>query len=729
MSIKCCAAGCRSNSDHQGQTFTFFQFPDEKAKCDVWLESIGREDLKYLSAADLFAQYYVCSHHFDEAYVQAAYSDDAAYGNGEDTKVMQIEEPMTSDQAIDSTIDENIVMEDGIDVLNGCKNRQLVFVEGVGPVFVKGEKDNLESPPPRLGTTALERSSYIYHSSFASSKNHSSQKFTTAVTSSTSTATRSQIYNPKVQKVVNNDGKLLIYVCEDSESSDVSAAASNIMANGVEAGSSVGLTAGNLIYMKPGTNDLLQAGLGSDPGKQTKASASTLNNSSSSSIKKHHLTKRNGLATGTAQSTFLLVTKTSPVSAAAAVSAVTATATVDNAFKMEKEDEMEYLNAAAEHSDILVNGIDHNDDDEGDDLSNCKTFLCHTCGQDFTDINQLSKHMYCHNNLALTPDDAYDEYDGEAAVVDDDDGNDNSNNDATGGDDDDSAGVYNNVIREEDDSLIFKCASCGMAFNMFDQLRIHVRSHVQSRNYSCDVCGATFSHRSNLSRHKLQHCAAKKFQCDQCGKGFTQKSNLMSHQSMVHYNTGSDSVALSTLSFSGRSGAERIHRKPKTHSCDICGKSFVSLTGLKNHGALHTGNRPFKCAICEKAFTLMSCLKTHMGTIHTDKKIYCELCGKTYQSEHYLKVHLRIHTGTKDFECEMCSKRFIDMPSLKLHTRTHTGEKPFVCKMCARSFTQQSHLKTHMRIHTGEKPYDCKDCGKKFRQLSNVLEHARTHRK
>ena len=185
-----------------------------------------------------------------------------------------------------------------------------------------------------------------------------------------------------------------------------------------------------------------------------------------------------------------------------------------------------------------------------------KAFLCHTCGQNFENYMQLSRHMSEHTGC------------GSGGLV-------------VGGGVEGTSEGFKNTDRA------FQCHECKQVFTMFDQLKViflllfflpsffflyfsslsllnskycyhfhslinfeiswyflpktqttnptltttltfnnnallqtHVRNHVQLRNFACDVCSAAFSHRSNLSRHKQQHCSAKKYQCDQCGKGW-----------------------------------------------------------------------------------------------------------------------------------------------------------------------------------------------------------------
>lgn len=72
----------------------------------------------------------------------------------------------------------------------------------------------------------------------------------------------------------------------------------------------------------------------------------------------------------------------------------------------------------------------------------------------------------------------------------------------------------------------FKCLylSCGKIFDKQTNLKSHLRTHQEVRNYHCNECAATFRRSHDLKRHQRSiHSEAKPYICLQCGKGFSRQ--------------------------------------------------------------------------------------------------------------------------------------------------------------------------------------------------------------
>ena len=98
------------------------------------------------------------------------------------------------------------------------------------------------------------------------------------------------------------------------------------------------------------------------------------------------------------------------------------------------------------------------------------------------------------------------------------------------------------------------CLQCGMKFTSNTWLKKHHERIHEKKLYSCEQCNKMLSDRRNLERHKKNvHEDSSNINCDVCGTCFKRKDNL------------------------------KAHKKEITKKCDLCLKTFSSLTGLAEH--------------------------------------------------------------------------------------------------------------------------------------------------
>ncbi|KAG7497647.1 PAP2 C domain containing [Solea senegalensis] len=193
---------------------------------------------------------------------------------------------------------------------------------------------------------------------------------------------------------------------------------------------------------------------------------------------------------------------------------------------------------------------------------------------------------------------------------------------------------------------------------------------------SCSVCRVPRSSMSLLIKHCWNHVEDPARLCGVCGEHSETPEELRSH----------------------------LQGHLKTHNCDICGKSFLSTTGLKGHIARHKGERPYQCTVCHKAFAEPWVLNNHMTVHSPDKPHKCDICQRAFASKMKLKLHRATHTDERPFQCSMCPNSYRSLGTLSQHMLRHLGrsaarERSHACQVCDKTFSAAWKLQAHMRSH------------------------------
>ncbi|XP_062301146.1 zinc finger protein 250-like [Scomber scombrus] len=219
---------------------------------------------------------------------------------------------------------------------------------------------------------------------------------------------------------------------------------------------------------------------------------------------------------------------------------------------------------------------------------------------------------------------------------------------------------------------------------------------------SCKVCTVLQRSTSMLVKHAWSHVDDPESVCGVCGEHSASAEELKSH----------------------------LQSHQKTHSCDICGKSFINLSSLKEHTAGHTGQKTYQCDICHKAFHLKRKLTFHQHVHMEDKPFKCDFCPQSFCFQRQLKIHRRRHTGEKPYLCKVCGTSVSDFRALSRHMLIHTGEKRYSCQVCGKCFLSPEKVKEHEKIHTDRiKPHLCDVCCKSFPTAGQLNAHLQTHNK
>ncbi|XP_041842125.1 zinc finger protein with KRAB and SCAN domains 7-like [Melanotaenia boesemani] len=210
---------------------------------------------------------------------------------------------------------------------------------------------------------------------------------------------------------------------------------------------------------------------------------------------------------------------------------------------------------------------------------------------------------------------------------------------------------------------------------------------------SCKVCQLLRGSLNMLTKHAWSHVDGLNKLCGVCGKQSESAEELRKH----------------------------LHTHQKTHSCNICGKSFLTVLGFRGHMEMHTGNKPHKCKICHKAFVVKSVLKNHQLVHLANKPHRCRICQWSFISLSKLKIHQLRHADGKHAHIQETFQRVV-----KLHSSHPAGvERLHSCDMCGRKFPTKNGLWNHLRKH--KKTLTCTTCNKMFKFKSALISHMKTH--
>lgn len=97
------------------------------------------------------------------------------------------------------------------------------------------------------------------------------------------------------------------------------------------------------------------------------------------------------------------------------------------------------------------------------------------------------------------------------------------------------------------------------------------------KKYQCEVCQKEFGYSNDLRKHLRIHLDERPFSCTQCDKTFRQAGCLKNHIACQH---GTDI----------------------SYTCDYCMKTFPIKERLRLHLRIHSGFKPYHCFICMKKF-------------------------------------------------------------------------------------------------------------------------------
>nr|CAD7443060.1 unnamed protein product [Timema bartmani] len=246
-------------------------------------------------------------------------------------------------------------------------------------------------------------------------------------------------------------------------------------------------------------------------------------------------------------------------------------------------------------------------------------------------------------------------------------------------------------------------------------------------------------------------------------KDFGEKAAHDSHQYRPLAEDPLPVTSFQTISNLARHVGIHEHVRCKSHTCQVCIKTFTINSELRRHEVkLHA------CDQCGQQFSQFSGLWRHICPVHERRRDYvCHICGKAYFEKVPRDDHMRIHTGERGLTTKTLNAIFVDLVSrLKEEPRfgecvfnpcsnlQEHGETKFIVEtICTQNIssprrdnelTGQSEVKLSktrrkkiipqscdsMKVYSprsDRQRHTCNTCGRSYMTRKSLKEHIKKH--
>uniref|UniRef100_A0A3P9J086 Zinc finger protein 142 n=1 Tax=Oryzias latipes TaxID=8090 RepID=A0A3P9J086_ORYLA len=360
--------------------------------------------------------------------------------------------------------------------------------------------------------------------------------------------------------------------------------------------------------------------------------------------------------------------------------------------------------------------------DEAERVAKNPSFVCPSCGKNFTQARVLKAHMKTHN------------------------------------------------IPSDSRSLACFQESCSYQTFLRKELIIHAAEMHGVKAVECRhrACGAIFQSKAHMEAHHQKHLA---YHCTECEFSCSNKTVFLRHQRDGH--PGKEELCCSFCSFVTFNPVQfeqhlgHLHANEKIHHCSQCSYSTSHKRGLKRHMLMHSGEKPHKCTLCDFRCRDESYLSKHMLTHSDDKNFMCSECGYVTKWKHYLTVHMRKHflfcaqSFNKDYvvfiaerkhtECQISTpeeenstlQHNMHLKAMKKHDMDQAetmvpegqvkmlvvqSETTYQCDKCSYVTCKERAFRHHRQAlcHKKMKVHTCQTCGVQFKQRRGLHNHLST---
>lgn len=277
------------------------------------------------------------------------------------------------------------------------------------------------------------------------------------------------------------------------------------------------------------------------------------------------------------------------------------------------------------------------------------------------------------------------------------------------------------------------CQHCTFTCKQERCMAQHVAlKHKGARPHHCRYCPFSTTRRYRLEEHESLHTGIGRHSCDMCEKTFGTVTKLRQHKMRIHDKQPTHFCSL--CDFSGytlddvRRHNLRCHSGDLHHACTHCDAQFSSEVALRNHcKRVHQLQACFSCKQCDYTCSSEVTLKNHQESKHTQVK--CSTCQESLKTKESIAIHQRSHLA---HQCQLCpfaskTRQQLAQHLLSEHEEGSPEDKPFKCSTCQFVCRHQLVLEQHLRLHGGKRLYKCTDCDYSTRNKQKITWHIRIH--
>lgn len=162
-------------------------------------------------------------------------------------------------------------------------------------------------------------------------------------------------------------------------------------------------------------------------------------------------------------------------------------------------------------------------------------------------------------------------------------------------------------------------------------------------------------------------------------------------------------------------------------NCAVCAKNFPSLLHLNKHTTTHFLSNV--CDVCGKSYVSTTGLLQHVRNTHQKTKPFCRRCNRLFSSYEAKKLHEKSEKRCMPYCCTECTDRFPSWEMKQRHLVDVHGctKNTYQCSDCVVTCSDRRAFYEHYKMYHSQDCHVCVYCGLKFVTKSRLNRHLGKH--